>query len=143
MKKQAKGIIALSAVLAAMLGGGFAYMKLNPGEEGSRRGDSSSSSPTLLATEARGQGTVLVSDNGETGIVKSVTVKNSSGELNVIMQSGPDEESGTGAVYTLNGYTDLDVCQYIICRKILVLCSCFRGELSMLLRCPQACPALL
>lgn len=109
MKKQAKGIIALSAVLAAMLGGGFAYMKLNPGEEGSRRGDSSSSSPTLLATEARGQGTVLVSDNGETGTVKSVTVKNSSGELNVIMQSGPDEESGTGAVYTLDGYTDLDV----------------------------------
>ena len=110
MKKQAKGIIALSAVLAAMLGGGLAYMKLAPSDTGSSRGgESSSSSPTLLATEARGQGTVLVSDNGETGTVKSVTVKNSSGELNVIMQSAPDTENGTSAVYNLEGYTDLDV----------------------------------
>ncbi|MBP5581703.1 MAG: DUF4340 domain-containing protein [Ruminococcus sp.] len=110
MKKQAKGIIALSAVLAAMLGGGFAYMKLNPGEEaGSKRGGESSSSPTLLATEARGQGTVLVSDNGETGTVKSVTVKNSSGEYSVVMKSGPDKEKNTGATYTLEGFTDLDV----------------------------------
>ena len=30
MKKQAKGIIALSALLAAMLGGGYAYMKFAP-----------------------------------------------------------------------------------------------------------------
>ena len=39
MKKQAKGIIALSAVLVAMLGGGYAYMKLNPeeGKESVRR----------------------------------------------------------------------------------------------------------
>ena len=109
MKKQAKGIIALSAVLAAMLGGGLAYMKLAPSDTGSSRGESSSSSPVLLATEALGQGTVLVSDNGETGTVKSVTVKNSSGELNVIMQSPPDEENGTGAVYTLDGYTDLEI----------------------------------
>ncbi|SFW38376.1 DUF4340 domain-containing protein [Ruminococcus flavefaciens] len=110
MKKQAKGIIALSAVLAAMLGGGFAYMKLNPSEtEGHRGGSSSSSAPELLATEANGQGTVLVSDGTEDAVVKSVTVKNSSGELNVIMKSAPDKENNKGAVYTLDGYTDLDV----------------------------------
>jgi hypothetical protein len=110
MKKQAKGIIALSAVLAAMLGGGFAYMKLNPSEtEGHRGGSSSSSAPELLATEANGQGTVLVSDGTEDAVVKSVAVKNSSGELNVIMKSAPDKENNKGAVYTLDGYTDLDV----------------------------------
>ena len=109
MKKQAKGIIALSAVLAAMLGGGFAYMKLNPSETEGHRGGSSSSAPELLATQAAGQGTVLVSDGTEDAVVKSVTVKNSSGELNVIMKSAPDKENNKGAVYTLDGYTDLDV----------------------------------
>ena len=109
MKKQAKGIIALSAVLAAMLGGGFAYMKLNPSETEGHRGGSSSSAPELLATQAAGQGTVLVSDGTEDAVVKSVAVKNSSGELNVIMKSAPDKENNTGAVYTLDGYTDLDV----------------------------------
>ena len=60
MKKQAKGIIALSAVLAAMLGGGYAYMKLAP-EEGKGNGDNTSTTMELLATLARGQGTVLAS----------------------------------------------------------------------------------
>ena len=62
MKKQAKGIIALSAVLAALLGGGYAYMKLTP-DDTDKGG--SSSNLELLATTADGEGTVLVSDGDE------------------------------------------------------------------------------
>jgi hypothetical protein len=104
MKKQAKGIIALSAVLVAMLGGGYAYMKLTP-EEG---GFDGSSSTLLLATEAEGQGTVLVSDNGGNGIVKEALVVNATDELKVVMKDSPDE-NGVGATYTLKDYKDLDV----------------------------------
>lgn len=104
MKKQAKGIIALSALLVAMLGGGYAYMKLTP-EEGGGEG---SSSTLLLATEAEGQGTVLVSDNGETGVVKEAIVKNADDELKIVMKDAPDE-NGVGATYTLKDYKDLDV----------------------------------
>ena len=107
MKKQAKGIIALSAVLAAMLGGGYAYMKLTP-EEGKGNGDNTSTTMELLATLARGQGTVLVSDGGETATVKSVAVKNSKDTFNVIMQEAPKEE-GEDPVYTLEGYEDMNV----------------------------------
>ena len=104
MKKQAKGIIALSALLVAMLGGGYAYMKLTP-EEGGGEGSSSS---LLLATEAEGQGTVLVSDNGEKGVVKEALVTNADDELKIVMKDAPDE-SGVGATYTLKDYKDLDV----------------------------------
>ncbi len=104
MKKQAKGIIALSALLVAMLGGGYAYMKLSP-DEGSGEG---SSSMQLLATEAEGQGTVLVSDNGGNGVVKEALVVNATDELKVVMKDAPDE-NGVGATYTLKDYKDLDV----------------------------------
>ncbi len=104
MKKQAKGIIALSALLVAMLGGGYAYMKLSP-DEGSGEG---SSSMQLLATEAEGQGTVLVSDNGGNGVVKEALVVNATDELKVVMKDAPDE-NGVGATYTLEDYKDLDV----------------------------------
>jgi len=89
MKKQAKGIIALSAVLAALLGGGYAYMKFSPEE-----GGSDPATPTLLATVADGSGTVLVSDNGQEGTVKKVVVKNSEGELTVVKKSDPADGSG-------------------------------------------------
>ncbi|WP_297961740.1 DUF4340 domain-containing protein [uncultured Ruminococcus sp.] len=102
MKKQAKGIIALSALLAAMLGGGYAYMKFAPEK------DDGSSSMVLLATQAAGQGTVLVSDNGAEGVVKEAVVKNEKDEIKVVMKDGPDE-NGTGATYTLKDYTDLNV----------------------------------
>ena len=103
MKKQAKGIIALSALLAAMLGGGYAYMKLSPEDK-----DGDSSSLVLLATEADGQGTLLVSDNGETGTVKTALVKNAADEIKIVMKDAPSED-GLPATYTLEEYKDLDV----------------------------------
>ena len=107
MKKQAKGIIALSAVLAALLGGGYAYMKFSPEE-----GGSDPATPTLLATIADGSGTVLVSDNGQEGTVKKVVVKNSEGELTVVKKSDPAD--GSGPVYTLEGYSDLKLKELMI-----------------------------
>ena len=107
MKKQAKGIIALSAVLVAMLGGGYAYMKLNP-EEGKEGGEGNTSSTMeLLATQAAGQGTVLVSDGGQTGTVKNAVVKNSEGTLNVVVKEAATDDKS--AVYTLDENKDLDV----------------------------------
>lgn len=107
MKKQAKGIIALSAVLAAMLGGGYAYLKLSP-EEGSGNNESSA---VILTTEAEGQGTILVSDNGEAAVVERAVVKNSEGVLNVVMKDSPSEQNGF-ATYTLEDYEDLNVVDY-------------------------------
>ena len=104
MKKQAKGIIALSALLAAMLGGGYAFMKLSPDEEGKN----DPTQPSLIATQAEGQGTVLVSDGSENAIVKSVLVKNSEGEIKAIMKDAPTEE-GANATYTLEGYENINV----------------------------------
>lgn len=106
MKKQAKGIIALSAVLAAMLGGGYAFFKLNP-EEGKGGDSNTSTTMELLATQAVGQGTVLVSDNGEAADVKTIEVKNSEGTLKVVIQDESTEEKA--AVYTLEGYEDMNV----------------------------------
>ncbi|MCR4796724.1 MULTISPECIES: DUF4340 domain-containing protein [Ruminococcus] len=106
MKKQAKGIIALSAVLVAMLGGGYAFLKLSPEEEKGGDGNKSTTME-LLATQAVGQGTVLVSDNGKAADINTVEVKNSEGTLKVIMQEAATGEKG--AVYTLEGYEDMNV----------------------------------
>ena len=105
MKKQAKGIIALSALLAAMLGGGYAFMKFSPDEKGS---GNETTQPSLIATQAEGQGNVLVSDDSENAVVKSVLVKNSEGEIKVIMKDAPDEE-GSDATYTIEGCEELNV----------------------------------
>ena len=106
MKKQAKGIIALSALLAAMLGGGYAYMKLAPDDKGEGGNDSA---PVLLATQAEGEGTVLVSDNGDAkAVVKKAVVRNENDEIKVVMDKAPDE-NGSAATYTLEDYKDLDV----------------------------------
>ena len=107
MKKQAKGIIALSALLVALLGGGYAYTKFAPGEGGDIPAE-----PTLLATVPDGSGTVLVSDNGQVGTVKKVHVINSEGEMTVVMKNSPAEDEDP--VYTLEGYTDLKLKELMI-----------------------------
>ena len=107
MKKQAKGIIALSAVLAALLGGGYAYMKLTPDDTGNNGG--SSSNLELLATTADGAGTVLVSDGGsENGTVKKASVTNESGEFAAVKKAAPSADNES-AVFTLEGYADLGI----------------------------------
>lgn len=101
MKKQVRSIIALGAVLAA-LGGGFAVLKLTE-PEGS--GDVSSVIETTSVAE--GEGTLLVSDNGDVGTVKEAVVINAAGRLEVIMKDAPTDDSA--ATYTLKEYKDLDV----------------------------------
>ena len=108
MKKQAKGIIALSAVLAAMLGGGYAYMKLTP-EEGKGGNNNTNSTMELIATQAVGQGTVLISDNGdENAVVKSAVIKNSEGVLNIVMKEIRNDEGETVTVYTFENGDDIN-----------------------------------
>ena len=103
MKKQARGIIALSALLAAMLGGGFAYMKLNP-----EKGDSDADAPELLATVVNSESMTIISDNGNEGVVKKAVVTNSSGELSLTLKAAPPEEGGS-AIYSLDGYSDINI----------------------------------
>ena len=108
MKKQVKGIICLSAALA-VLGGGFAYLKLTEpqGEE------SSSSSELSYPTSTEGAGITIVSDSeeegAELGTVKSAVVKNAEGEIKVKMDQPADSEAGTAATYTLDGFEDVTV----------------------------------
>ncbi len=109
MKKQVKGMICLSAVLA-VLGGGFAYLKLTePADD-----DTSSSSSDLSYPSAKeGAGIRIVADSyeegAELGTVKTATVKNAEGELKIKMEKPADSEAGTSATYTLEGYDDIDV----------------------------------
>jgi len=108
MKKQVKGIICLSAVLA-VLGGGFAYLKLTEPENE----DSSSSSELSYPDSSEGAGIRIVADSYEEGAplgtVKTAKVKNADGEMKIKMLEPADEEAGTSAVYTLDGCDDLDV----------------------------------
>lgn len=102
MKKQAKGIIALSALLAA-LGGSYAVLRLTAPES-----EAEPSSAVIETTsEAKGKGTILISDDGEVATVKKAVVKNAEGEIKVILKDEPTEE--TSATYTLEDYKDLDV----------------------------------
>lgn len=106
MKKTAKGIFALVGVLALM-GGGVAYLKLTePEEEG---GDPEP--PAVVKQEV-----IIVKDETITepdpetgilpeGVVKTVEVTNSSGDLHVIQKTGKTEDSG--ATYTLKDYQDV------------------------------------
>ena len=105
MRKQAKGLIALCITLSAMLGCGYAVLELTSEDKG---GNTKTTEPSLIATEAVGKGTVLVSDDSENGVVKSVLVKNSEGEFKAIMKDAPTED-GESATYTLEGYEDLKV----------------------------------
>ena len=84
MKKQVKGIICLSAVLA-VLGGGFAYLKLTEPENE----ESSSSSELSYPDSSEGAGIRIVADSYEEGAplgtVKTAKVKNSDGEMKIKM----------------------------------------------------------
>ena len=110
MKKQIKGIICLTAVLAVM-GGGFAYLKLTePAEE-----ESSESSALSYPDSKEGAGITIVSDSEEEdaplGTVKSVVVKNAEGEIKVKQIKKPSESDDGEDVttYTLEDYDDVTV----------------------------------
>lgn len=108
MNKQVKGMICLGAVLA-VLGGGFAFLKLTE-----PAGEESSSSSELSYPDAKeGAGITIVSDSeeegAELGTVKSAVVKNAEGELKIKMNKAADSEAGTAASYTLDGYDDVTV----------------------------------
>ena len=109
MKKAAKGIIGLSAVLA-VLGGGLAALKLTEPKE-----NEENSSEVSEVSEA-GEEVVLIRDNNITGtdpetgsdlegVIKKVDVKNKTDELHVIQKTAKTEDSG--ATYTLEGYDDV------------------------------------
>lgn len=103
MKKQAKGIVALSAILVAMLGGSFAYMKLNP-----EKTEDKADTPELLATVENSESMVIIDDNGQKGIVSKAVIKNSSGEMYLTLKAEPTDD-GSAALYSLDGYNDIKI----------------------------------
>ena len=108
MKKQVKGIICLSAVLA-VLGGGFAFLKLTePAEE-----ESSESSQLSYPDSKEGAGITIVTDSEEEGAplgtVKSAVIKNAEGEIKVKLLEKANEDEGTSNTYTLEGFDDVNV----------------------------------
>lgn len=103
MKKSVKGIIGLSAVLV-VLGGGYAALMLTQPEETT---DENSSSESSVPEQ---NNVVLIHDeNAENsnGIIKTVDVKNASGELHVVQKTPATEDSV--AIYTLDGYQDIEM----------------------------------
>lgn len=103
MKKSVKGIIGLSAALV-VLGGGYAALMLTQPEETTEENSSSESS------EPEQNNIVLIhDDNAEDskGIVRTVDVKNASGELHVVQKTPATEDSA--ATYTLDGYQDIEM----------------------------------
>ncbi|MGN0580053.1 MAG: DUF4340 domain-containing protein [Ruminococcus sp.] len=92
MKKAAKGIIGLAAVLA-VLGGGVAALRLTEPDELQESSAESS--------EVYGAGRVILED----GDIESVKLKNTSGEMNIILDSS--NSTDTAAVYTIEGYEDI------------------------------------
>ena len=110
MKKQVKGIICLSAVLAAM-GGGFAFLKLTePADE-----ESSESSQLSYPDSKEGADMTIITDSEEEGAplgtVKSAVVKNAEDEIKIVMQKQEKTEDGEEAspTYTLDGIGDVSV----------------------------------
>lgn len=115
MKKEVKGIIALSAALA-VLGGGLAVMKLT------EKPEENDNSVVEETTQPEGAGIILIEDSTEPprttseneitnsfeeSYVKTVRVINQTEELNVIVKEAPTDT--TAVIYTLKGYEDLDV----------------------------------
>ena len=108
MKKQVKGIICLSAVLAVM-GGGFAYLKMTEPTE-----EVESSEPAQLSypDSKEGAGITIVTDSEEEGAplgtVKSAVIKNSEGELKVKQEKkDTSDDENASPTYTLEGYEDV------------------------------------
>lgn len=103
MKKSVKGIIGLSAALV-VLGGGYAALMLTQPEENPEENSSSESS------EPEQNNVVLIYDKNtedSNGVVKTVDVKNASGELHVVQKTPATEDSA--ATYTLDGYQDIEM----------------------------------
>ncbi|MCM1132248.1 MAG: DUF4340 domain-containing protein [Ruminococcus flavefaciens] len=109
MKKSVKGIIGLCAVLA-VLGGGYTALMLTQPEEPAE--DNSSSD----VTDTQQHEVILIHDDSVTGtdpdtgadlkgVVKTVDVKNASGELHVVQKTPATDDTAT--VYTLDGYQDV------------------------------------
>ena len=119
MNKTAKGLIALSGVLV-LLGGGYAALRLTEDKGG---GSESSSSSEVSES---GKEVIIISDTApdapedptqsfEYGVVKTVDVKNESGELHVVQKEKSTTDSGSSYVtYTLDGYQDIDMENSII-----------------------------
>lgn len=108
MKKSVKGIIGLSVALV-VLGGGYAALMLTQPEETTEENSISESS------EPEQNNIVLIHDDnadGSKGIVKTVDVKNASGELHVVQKTPATEDSA--ATYTLDGYQDIEMKTAII-----------------------------
>lgn len=105
MKKAVKGIIGLSAALV-VLGGGYAALMLTQPEEPTEESSISESSDTEQHE------VILIHDdkataNNAQGVIKTVDVKNPSGELHVVQKTPATEDSAT--VYTLDGYQDVEM----------------------------------
>jgi hypothetical protein len=111
MNKTAKGIIALTAVLA-LLGGGYAVLRTTEPKEGEESISSSSEvsdskqSVMIVSDDIPADGEESAPDRGyDVGVIKAVTVKNKDGELHVIEKTRQSEDSA--ATYTLEGYDDV------------------------------------
>lgn len=103
MNKSVKGIIGLCAVLA-VLGSGYAVLKLTQPEENANENSSSESSiPEQKSV-------VLIQDeNAEdaNGVVKTVDVKNATDEFHVVQKTPATDD--TAATYTIDGYQDVEM----------------------------------
>lgn len=111
MKKSVKGIIGLSAVLV-VLGGGYAALMLTQPD------DSAEESSISESSETQQQAVILIHDDKVTGtdpetgadlegVIKTVDVKNKSGELHVVQKTPATDDSA--ATYTLDGYQNIEM----------------------------------
>lgn len=105
MNKTTKSIIGLGAAVIVLGGGLAALMLTEPKDD---KNIESNISTSEESSEAYGEGILLIKDEKsgeEEGLIKEVTVKNSSDKLHVVMDSAPTEDSA--ATYTLDGYEDI------------------------------------
>ena len=105
MNKSVKTIIGLG-VAVIVLGGGLTALILT--EPKNTENTESTVSTSEETSETYGSGIHLINDEKageEEGLIKEVTVKNSTDTLNVVMDKAPTEESS--ATYTLKGYEDI------------------------------------
>lgn len=103
MKKSVKGIIGLGAALAVLSGGYAALMLTQPQ-------DNTEENSSLESSVTEQHEVILIQDSAAenaTGIIKSVDVKNPSGELHVVQKTPAAE--GTAATYTLDGCQDIEM----------------------------------
>lgn len=101
MKKAVKGIIGLSAALV-VLGGGYAALMFTQPEDITEENSSSE-------VDTQQQEVILIQDSAEnaSGVIKTVDVKNPSGELHVVQKTPATEDSA--ATYTLDGCQDIEM----------------------------------